>query len=354
MKQMITALAFAFLLGATAQAQLQIHFDQTTVELGTLLWHSPRTATFKITNKGARELRIIDVHPDCGCTAVEWTREPIAPGGTGTVRATYDAELLGHFNKELAVYTNLAAEPQYLTIMGQVSTTQTEVSSEFPYKIGDYYLSTDDIEFDDVNRGDQPVYVLQVFNAGKKSYTPSLMHLPKYLSATSDPAVIRPGRMGRILVKLDSDELPMMGLTQTNVYLSRFMGDRVSKETEINVSATLLPDLKEYAAVGDYAPHAALDSLHITISPTGKKKKATGELTLKNEGNAPLVVSALQVYNPGISVSLSKREIKPGTAQKIKISAAVGNTYFKGRRRILLITNDPHQPKMVIDVTIKE
>lgn len=68
------------------------------------------------------------------------------------------------------------------------------------------------------------------------------MHLPKYLTAQADPAVIRPGRVGRILLTLNSNELHTMGLTQTSIYLSRFMGDRVSKETEINVSATLLPD----------------------------------------------------------------------------------------------------------------
>ena len=67
------------------------------------------------------------------------------------------------------------------------------------------------------------------------------MHLPKYLTAVADPDVIRPGRMGRMLITLNSDELPAMGLTQTSIYPSRFMGDRVSKETEINVSATLLP-----------------------------------------------------------------------------------------------------------------
>ena len=45
-----------------------------------------------------------------------------------------------------------------------------------------------------------------------------------------------------------------MGLTQTNVYLSRFPGDRVCKDTEINVSVTLLPDLSDTAMQQDQAP----------------------------------------------------------------------------------------------------
>ena len=73
---------------------------------------------------------------------------------------------------------------------------------------------------------------------------------------------------------------------------------------------------------------------------------------LRNTGKTPLVIKALQVYNPGIGVSLSKRRLNPGESEKLKISVNANNTYFKGRRRILLITNDPQNPKMVIDVTI--
>ena len=63
-------------------------FEQTTQELGTLLWHTPRTATFKFTNKGTRDLTILDVRTDCGCTVADWTRTAVAPGGTGTITAT--------------------------------------------------------------------------------------------------------------------------------------------------------------------------------------------------------------------------------------------------------------------------
>lgn len=353
MKHLIALAFFMLFAGISALAQPKMQFDQTTVELGTLLWHSPRTATFTVTNKGTADLIIKDVHPDCGCTLVNWTRTPIGPGSTGTIEATYDAEMLGHFTKGLAVYTNLDSIPHYLSIMGQVSMTQTEPSVEFPFKIGDYFLSTDNVEFDDVNRGEQPVFALQIFNSGKKTYRPELMHLPKYLTAVADPDVIRPGRMGRMLITLNSDELPAMGLTQTSIYLSRFMGDRVSKETEINVSATLLPEFKEMTSGHGAHPVAEIDSTHITLGPLDKKNKASGELVLRNTGNAPLIISALQVYNPGISVSLNKQKIKPGDDQKLKISINANSSYFKGRRRILLITNDPKNAKMVIDVTVK-
>lgn len=347
------AAAFSFFFSAKVTAQPTLSFDQTTRQMGTVLWQTPATATFTLTNKGTAPLRITNVRTDCGCTATEWTTTPIAPGGEGTVRATYNAELLGHFNKGLAVYTDQSSEPIYLTLVGTVALENfTPSASDFPVAMGEYFLSTDNVEFDDVNKGDVPVQTISLLNASRKSYRPELMHLPSYLSASYDPAVIQPGRSGRILLTLASSELSNMGLTQTSIYLSRFPGDRVSKETEINVSTTLLPDFIATASSAALAPRCTLDSTHIRLVLPEKKKKATGQIVLRNTGRTPLDISALQVYNPGIGVSLGKQRIQPGEEEKLKITVSRASSYFKGRRRILLITNDPDNPKVVVDVEI--
>ena len=72
------------------------------------------------------------------------------------------------------------------------------------------------------------------------------------------------------------------------------------------------------------------------------------------KGKVHFSVSALQVYNAGISVSLDRREIKPGEKAKMKIIVNNSTLQFKGRRRILLITNDPRTPKLAIDVNVKK
>ena len=92
-------------------------------------------------------------------------------------------------------------------------------------------------------------------------------------------------------------------------------------------------------------PVVEIDSNDITLGPLDKKNKASGELVLRNTGNAPLIISALQVYNPGISVSLNKQKIKPGNEQKLKISINANSSYFKGRRRILRSPTTRKMPK---------
>ena len=122
----ILLLAFALVASMAAMAQPKIEFDHTTQELGTLLWHVPQTATFKVMNKGTQDLLITNVRTDCGCTNAEWTTTAIGPGSTGYIKATYNAEMLGHFNKGVAVYTNLDQQPHYLSLMGVVSMTNAE------------------------------------------------------------------------------------------------------------------------------------------------------------------------------------------------------------------------------------
>lgn len=339
---------------STLSLTAQVSFDQVRHELGTILWQTPATATFTLTNNGTQPVTILSVDPDCGCTVATWTHTPIGPGATGTVSVTYDAALLGSFEKGIEVRTSAAAQPTRLTISGDVARSLGDRPKNYAYHIGDIYLDSDDVEFDDVRRGETPVKTIRLYNASKKTLDVQLMHLPKYLTAKAEPEQLRPGRAGRIDLTLNTDELRADGLTQTSVYLSRFMGDRVSQENEINVSATLLPELKFTEADLAAAPVAVLDSTTIHMPALGTKSRVKAEVMLHNTGRSPLKITALQVYNPGLSVSIGKRTIAPGKSEKMKITVNATTHGFKGRRRILLITNDPVTPKAVIDVIVKK
>lgn len=345
----------ALLLGSgMAMAQPKATFEAFHQKLGSILWKQPHTTSFKVTNDGDTTLIISHVYPGCGCTSVKWTQEPIAPGQSGSIDVTYDAALLGHFNKDLLVETNAATEPAVLTFSGDVVLEKKDNVTDFPYHIGDIYLDSDNLEFDDVQHGDTTTLTLRLFNAGRQTYTPELMHLPQYLTAKAEPATIRPGHIGKLHVTLNSEKLRNFGLTQTDIYLSRYPGDRVNDGNDIYVSATLLPELDYSPSQLANAPEAHLDSTTIHLGPFGKKDKLKAELRLTNTGKSPLSIQALQVYNPGLSVSFGRRTLKPGQSDKLKITVRANELQNRRRRRVLLITNDPKQPKIVIDIIVKK
>lgn len=62
-------------------------FDFGDVTEGTLVKHS-----FKFTNTGAVPLLITNCRSSCGCTVPNWPEDPIPPGGTGEINATFNTE----------------------------------------------------------------------------------------------------------------------------------------------------------------------------------------------------------------------------------------------------------------------
>ena len=354
MKFYIATLSLLFTLTASLFAQPQLKLSAMRYDYGSIIWKQPAKTSFQITNSGSSDLIIENVHPDCGCTQVDWTRGAIRPGATGTIEVTFDAEMLGRFQKQLAVTTNESTVPFYLTLSGDVVIEKKDFSKEYAYHIGDIYLDMDNVEFDDVRKGDMPFRTITVFNAGRQSYTPKMMHLPKYLTLESDPEVIRPGRKGYLNLILNSELLHNMGLSQTNIYLSRFPGDRISPENEILCSATLLPEIDMTEEEMANAPVAYVETTDLDLGSFNGKSKLKAKLDLVNKGKTNLKIRALQVYNPGIDASIGKSNLKPGEKTTLKVRVHADRHHFKGRCRVLLITNDPKNAKLTIDIKVKK
>lgn len=347
-----------FVITITATAQSHIEFVERRVDCGVVKWKQPVTATFILTNNATRTATISQVRPDCSCTAVSWTYTPIAPGGQAQVQVTYDAEQLGTFEKQVAVYTNLSSKPTYATMRGRVVMRLEAFASEineqpkhnvedFNHTIGDIHVSNANIEFDNVQQGDSPTVTLHILNTGETPYAPQVMHLPQWLTAAATPAIVRPGHTGDIVFRLRSAQMSDYGLTQRSVYLSRFPGDVVGQDNELTVSATILPKLP--TDVSGPVPAIACDTI-IELGSFNGKEQLKATVNIHNNGSAALQIGKLQVYNLGIFASLSSTRIRNGGKAKLTITATPAIFDHHGRHRILLITNDPKRPKVQIEV----
>ncbi|MBQ8969139.1 MAG: DUF1573 domain-containing protein [Bacteroidaceae bacterium] len=353
-----------FLLGgfcAAVVAQPCFSPTASALSVGDILFQNPKTVAFDFENTGNAPLLITDVHPSCGCLTVDFPRQPIPAGQAGIITATYDAALMGTIYRELAVYTNVQAEPYYLSFRGRVVETATDYDDDFPIQLGTLRLSSNYVEYDNVQRGDQPVVELQVANVGDQPYVPQLMHLPEYLMAEYLPAKVQPGRTGRIRLTLDSNRLFLDGLNQTSIYLARKMGDQIGEQNEIVVSSVLLPAFRNLTAEQmARAPRMvmmdggeALTSGETTVV-MGTKKRVTKVLTLTNEGEEMLEISAVQVFNRALTVSLGERHIAPHKATKLKITVDAHELQrAKSGPRLLLITNDPHHAKTELSINVE-
>jgi hypothetical protein len=97
-------------------------FDAQNFDFGKIKQSVPVTHEFKFTNTGTVPMIITNVQASCGCTTPDWSKEPIAPGGKGFIKATYNAAAAGAFNKAVTVTANIPNGSVQLFIKGEVTT----------------------------------------------------------------------------------------------------------------------------------------------------------------------------------------------------------------------------------------
>ncbi|MBQ8701657.1 MAG: DUF1573 domain-containing protein [Prevotella sp.] len=118
-------LVIALMLGIStmSMAQAEIKFDETVHNFGKISKKNPKQEyTFTFTNVGDKPLIINDAAPSCGCTVANFTKEPVAPGKTGTIQAKFNAEYQqpAHFKKTITVLSNAKTAKVRIYIEGDV------------------------------------------------------------------------------------------------------------------------------------------------------------------------------------------------------------------------------------------
>lgn len=347
---MVAALA---LLPFTLQAQ-QIESLQASVDCGQVVFKHPVTATFRMRNPSPRALIINDVRTSCGCTTVTYPKTAIEGGEEFTVEASYDAMTMGHFVKFVSVYSNASESPLVVSMKGIVVDGIADYEGNYPFTLGELKVDKNDLEFDDVNRGDMPKIEIHIFNPTSEGVQPQIMHLPPYLKARVYPAEIAPGHSGVATITLDSKKLHDFGLTQTTLYLGAHPGEKVTPETEITVSSVLLPSFKMSEEEKANAPQVVLSADSFSLGSFKGRKKLKGQIEIGNKGLSPLVISSLQMFTGGLEVKLDKTTIPAGGKANLKVTAyADGLKGVRSKPRLLLITNDPGKSKIVLNVNVR-
>lgn len=91
----------------------------TVHDFGQIPQGKPVYFTFEIVNNGKTELKLDNVHADCGCTTPEWSREAIAPGATSKIKVGYNSAVENYFEKHITLTYN-STQSKQLTIKGTV------------------------------------------------------------------------------------------------------------------------------------------------------------------------------------------------------------------------------------------
>lgn len=143
MKRLYTAVVCTLLatcLNLSAQEKISegLEIDKTIHNFGDILLNSgPVSCTFTLKNVGSKPAVIYNVTTTCGCTDVDWTKEPIRPGKTGTVSVTYSNDEGPYpFDKSLTMYLSDLKKPVILKLRGVSMEKQKSLEELYPVRYG--------------------------------------------------------------------------------------------------------------------------------------------------------------------------------------------------------------------------
>lgn len=98
--------------------QTEITVSETLFDFGKISFKESQKCIFTLQNTGKGLLVIDDVNTSCGCTSVQYSKEPVKPGESLRITVIYKADHPEHFRKTITIYCNVPTSPLQLKITG--------------------------------------------------------------------------------------------------------------------------------------------------------------------------------------------------------------------------------------------
>ncbi|MDR2025950.1 MAG: DUF1573 domain-containing protein [Prevotellaceae bacterium] len=333
--------SLAILLSVFSANAQKLEFDELVHDFGTVKEElGSVTHAFKFVNKGDKPLVIANVQASCGCTTPGWTKEPVKPGETGEVLATYRTSA-GSFDKVLTV-TASGLPPVVLHIKGNVTKKPEDLAVTYPQTFGDLRSKNKrDLSFPQISsQQNTPSQTVEVANAGDKVVNVTFENVPEYIIVTAIPESLSPQQKGQITVSVNGEKRKKFGYSNDKITVKTGEAKEILSVTSI---------VAEQIEATDRIPVAEANQPAVDLGKL-TEDKASGTVEIRNLGNADLLIKSFTVDNEAFAVVLKKElKIKPGKTGSLKLSA---QNLQKGNNAatVYLSTNDPRKSLLKISV----
>ncbi|MDR0713521.1 MAG: DUF1573 domain-containing protein [Bacteroidales bacterium] len=344
----ITAFLFFMALAVSSPAQPLIVFDKTTHDFGKVNeTEGEAVYDFTFKNTGATPLIIKNVAATCGCTTPEWPRQPVAPGGSGKIKVSYDVKgRPGAIDKTITVLSNGKPETVHLHITGEVVGFDRAPAEAYRFPAGDIRLSEKHISFDRVWSYEKPALTVTAYNPGPNAVKISFTDLPPHIKAEASPATVEKEGRARILITFDAARKNDWGFVIDRISL--VLNDDLSRTYPLPVTATIREDFSRWTAVQlRNAPVATLENATVEAGKIKQGEKKEYRVKLTNSGKSKLLLRKVDSSDPQITVSCPK-EIAPGASAELLLSYNTAGRKGLQDKAISIITNDPQNEQITL------
>lgn len=328
------------------QAAEPLFFQDKSHDFGDVVEHNgPVEYEFIFINKSTRAITILSVQPSCGCTTPGWTKEPIAAGKSGQIKASFDPKgRPGYFNKSLTVTTDFEGSTVILQIKGNVIDKKSETGPydlvvekgnlrfrNTSFNVGKVFLNRENpaVDFPLYNNGDDSIKILDVI-------------APPHIKLVY-PKVLPPKSSAKFSIVYRANVEGRYGFCTNSVTIKT--NDKMMPEKQFPVYATV----EEYFA--PLTPEEQLTAPTLVVNDYqldfGKIRNGVGVVRLlkaRNRGKKDLIVRYIQSNCTCLVVNLSSMKLKPNEEATIEFRFDPTGREGLQNKALTIYANDPVNP----------
>jgi hypothetical protein len=341
----ISALLFTGAISAQAQfTEATISFDNLNHNFGNIKEVDGIVEhTFEFKNTGKQALILNAVRASCGCTTPEWSKEPIPPGGSGSIKVSFNPlRRPGAFRKSITVQSNAKTKTTILYIVGLVEAKPKTITDEYPIEVGPIRLSTNHLSVSRVYNNQKKSHFIKIVNTSDKPVTVTIPESPDHLSFQVQPPTLQANQKGSIIGHFDASKIDDWGFITSRIYLY-IDGEKFTKKM-LAASGSIEEDFSQLSAEEKaQAAKMVLEEESYNFGTIKQGEIIEHDFKFKNEGKQTLLIRKIKTTCGCTASEPSSKEIAPG--EEGILHATFNSRAKKGKQMqtITVITNDASQ-----------
>lgn len=139
MKRVVKIVVIALFTLIYAVAEAENYFEKKSHDFGTIAEDGGVVEhDFRLRNTSSKPLVIVAAYSSCGCTKAEFSRKPILPDSTTTIKVLFNPlNYPGTFARKITIVTNDGALKESLLVTGTVLPRKKSIEEEYPILMGE-------------------------------------------------------------------------------------------------------------------------------------------------------------------------------------------------------------------------
>jgi hypothetical protein len=336
-----------FTVFSLAEAQPRMKFENNHHDFGKIGESDGKVRhVFTFTNEGDAPLIIQGVRSSCDCTAPHYSREPIAPGKSGSVTAEYNPEnRSGRFNSTVTITTNGQPSVSFVRISGEVIEGKGGAGAinESMYRNGWGNLRSivPHVYIGDVMDNSEHTFeVLSVYNQSDKPIKITDANTPDYILIRPMPMIIEPKKKAEIYINYDASKTGRIGQVFDRVTL--ITDDTDVPRKSFNVAANVIQYFDKSNV--DEGPVIRFTSTSHDFGKIKAGEQVETKFEFKNIGKDKLRINRVMASCGCTAGMPEKTELEPGESSVIKVKFNSEGRSGPDHKAVDVYSNDPNTP----------